>query len=149
LKEENMKPIIIILISVMAVIAVLFVIPLKSVSRTNTVWSEKQLSYDIVNSSASNYMKTLTDLWARGTVNVRNIDNYPGTFTVDFSFKTLKGTYNDRGSAYINPGESKLITGEYNTSLGEDWDWNYNVTPGTVSVPETITQNKRVPLISW
>jgi hypothetical protein len=94
-------------------------------------------------------MKTLTDLWARGNVTIKNTDTNPGTFIVDFSFKTLKGTYNDRATAYINPGESKVVTGEYNTSLGEDWNWDYNVTPGTVSVPQTITQNKMVPLLSW
>jgi hypothetical protein len=94
-------------------------------------------------------MKTLTDLWARGNVTIQNTDAYPGTFTVEFSFRTLNRNYVDQATTFLNPGESKMVSGEYNTSLGENWDWDYHVVPATVRVPETITQNKKVPLLRW
>jgi hypothetical protein len=98
---------------------------------------EKNLTYSVTNSSASASWDLSRGCYAYASVTLLNTDTSPGTFTVSFTFPTLNRTYTDSDTGYIFPSESKTLTGIADTDCGEDWNWRYNVTPGTKMVTET------------
>ena len=103
---------------------------------------EAPLSYSVTYSSASNDWNLSQGCHVDASVSVKNVDTSPGTFKVNFTFTTLSNTYSDIDTAYVFPAEVKTLTGLADTSCGEDYIWNYSVTPGTKMV--TDTQYKQV-----
>lgn len=101
---------------------------------------EKNLTYSVTNSSASNSWDLSRGCYAYASVTLLNTDTSPGTFVVRFAFPALNRTYTDSATGYIFPGQSKTLTGLADTDCGEDWNWNYDITPGTKTVTETQYQ---------
>ena len=112
---------------------VLFVIPLKEISVVETYWDKEQqsLSYIKTDSYSQTGISLSLGAIAEAWVSIRNTDNIPGTFDVNFTFNTLSRKYYDSDRLYIQPGETKTAYGMADTSLFEDWNWNSNIVPGT------------------
>jgi len=130
---------------VIVVAALVLGLGTKTVSYEVTI--EKPLEYRIVQvHGITEFDLTLGDI-SRAYVTIENIDTEPGTFVVDFTFKTLYRTLTDSRRLYIFPGETKIAQGLADIRLEEDWTWNYKVTPETKTAIETRYQE--VPLYKW
>lgn len=126
---------------------VICTIPLKTVSYIVTVpyndWEtyqvqvQKNLGYSVTDAYSKTGLDLVLGAVADGYVTIENVDTVPGTFIVYFTFTTLHRQFNDTDRVYILPGESKTARGQADIYLGEDWEWNYSITPGTKTVTET------------
>ena len=106
-----------------------------------TVEYKVNLKYEVVNNYKETFYEGFLDVWARGIVEVRNVDSETGSFTVKQTFKTLEDGSNDfTSSQYIMPGETKIFTKEYDISAGEDFDVSYVITPPQKTLTRTVTK---------
>jgi len=129
-----------VLLSCLAVLIVaalvLFLVPV-----TQTHHTSVPVSYSVTDSHGGNNY-TLFDVTAHAYVTLRNNDSVAGYFTVSFNF-TVEGVGHlatDR--YYIELGQSHEFHGSYDISLGDNWTWNYVVTPPT----KTVATSERVKL---
>ena len=89
---------------------------------------EVPLKYEIISSDM--YGKLDGFNWVtEAYIEVKNIDNIPGTFKVEFRFITLDETYYESEIGYIIPGESKKIYSQIDTDFGENTKFEYRVIP--------------------
>ena len=159
----------IIIVLAISAIVVLTTVPLKNETYTvmeqyqdvETFWDKviQPLSYMKTQAYAETGISLSLGAIAEAYVSIQNDDTVPGTFDVNFTFITLSRTFNDTDRLYIEPGETKTAYGMADISLGEDWEWTYNVVPGTkfVDVPREITvwkerpvnKTRRVPIINF
>jgi len=137
---------------ILAVIVVLTTLPLKNEQYTvmekyqdtdtyiemekyqdvETYWDkiEQSLKYSVTNTQANNNLSLSLGAYAEAFVSVRNTDDIPGIYDVDFTFNLLVRTLSDSVRLYIEPGQSETARGVANINLGEDWNWNYHIKPG-------------------
>lgn len=86
------------------------------------------LSYRVVEAKAYGKLSGLNWI-TEAYVEIKNTDTIPGTFKVNFHFRTAKSDYYPSEIGYIVPGESKKIYCTVDTAWGEDVTWNYDVKP--------------------
>ena len=108
-----------------------------TVSEPYQIQVEKNLAYRIIDAHAQNDLDLVLGAVVLAYVTLDNVDTVPGTFVVSFSFTTLRRNFSDIDRVYIVPGEEKIARGQADISVGEDWEWNYSITPGTKMVTET------------
>lgn len=82
-----------------------------------------------------------------GYVGVVNRDNISGMFTVHFIFYSSGEQYSKDITFQLNPnelGEAKYHATSVDAN-GDEWSWEYKVTPDT----KTVTKQKRVTLLDY
>lgn len=85
------------------------------------------------------------DVYERGEVVVRNIDDETGAFTVEQTFTTLgDGPTTLRGSYQILSAEAITFSQDYDINAGEDVNWRYNVLPGSKIIQKVVTKYRDV-----
>jgi len=94
-----------------------------------------------------------------GYVEVQNLDEAAGLFTVEFSFSVgytsispgsivlSSRTYKTNEELYLEPDQTKTARHrEDNINMDDNWSWSYEVTPDTKSVEHqrTVTKYRQV-----
>ena len=98
------------------------------------------MKYEVISFEKESVVKLL-DLWARGTVGIRNVDSETGSFTVEQTITTLEGSPRTLSSSqYIMSGETKSFVEEFDVDLGEDFYINYKVSPPKKTLTRTVTK---------
>lgn len=107
-----------------------------TVSEPYQVAVDKDLSYRVTSAYKEGGLSGFNYI-TYGKVTIENQDTSSGTFVANCNFRTLQTTLRDSSRIFINPGESKTTICEADTSLGEDVEFTYSITPGTKTVFET------------
>ncbi|MEE9202711.1 MAG: hypothetical protein V3U31_05930 [Dehalococcoidia bacterium] len=114
---------------------------------------EREVDYRVTESSESTGIDLSKGAVANVYVEIENTDTVPGTFSVDFKFTTLDGTFTDSDRVSILPGDRKRAKGQADIAVGQDWKSSYEVTPSTEMVTETryrtVTKEKKIKLYKW
>ena len=136
-------------VAIVALVAtVIFLVPLIEVTEV-TYYEDEPLSYREIDSFAIAHsefeLPPITGYDVEFFVLIENTDTVPGTFAVNFIVTTPNRTFADNDRAYILPGEVKTLKGGADIDMGEDWEWNRNITPGTKSV----AHQKKVTLFEY
>ncbi|MDD5615449.1 MAG: hypothetical protein PHH85_04540 [Candidatus Methanoperedens sp.] len=102
------------------------------------------LKYEVTNALKSTTLKGF-DVWAYGEVTVRNLDSETGSFTVKQTITTLNNpSSTQQSSQFIMPSESKIFRQEYDIDMGDDFNINYIVEPGTKTITKQVTKYRTV-----
>lgn len=118
---------------VVGIVLVLLAVMFGGCTENNAFSSEETsstvpLSYTVINDDA--YGKLSGINWiTEAYVEIKNTDTEPGTFRVNFHFRTVEQDYHPSEVGYIVPGESKKIYCTVDTEFGEDIAWNYDIIP--------------------
>ncbi len=159
---------VLLIIIILAIIAA-FTVPLKTEPYTimeryqekETYWDkvEQILNYDMTNAYAETNINFSVGVYAQANVSIKNTDTVPGNYAVAFTINTLNRTLTDNVRLYIEPGQTDTARGVADINTGEDWTWNYTITPGTKIVDvqrertvwreRPVTRYKKVPLLSF
>lgn len=101
------------------------------------------LKYEVVNAFKNTFLDGF-DIWAKGVVSIRNVDTETDSFTVKQTFSTLNGASKTLSVIhYIMPGETTDFTSTYDINVGEDFNVNYQVIPGTKTMTRMVTKYKK------
>ncbi len=145
---------IILLLAVAA--GVLYLVPVSVADQAQEAYQaqvERQVEYRVTDSSSSTGISLKKGAVANASVEIENTDTVPGTFSVDFTFTTLDGTFTDRDRVSILAGDKRSAKGQADIAAGQDWKFSYEVIPSTEIVTETryktVTKEKKVKLYKW
>jgi hypothetical protein len=78
--------------------------------------------------------------FAVGIVQLKNIDNEAGWFTVNFKWETLNDDYTDSIRHYIEPDETVEFRSDYAVNIGEDNQFTYTYRSDSVQRTRTVTK---------
>ena len=79
-------------------------------------------------------------IYQRGVVSLKNIDKESGWFTINFLWETLNDKQTDSIRHYINPDEIIEFVSIYDTDLGEDTKFTYNVKSDPITKTRIVTK---------
>jgi len=94
-----------------------------------------------------NFYQTLRgfDVYEKGEVTIRNLDDETGTFIVEQMFTTLNDGSTTLKHAYqILPAEEITFVEDYDIDASEDVNVAYNIIPGTKTIQKVITEYRDV-----
>lgn len=135
---------------------VLYLVPVSVADEAREAYQaqvEREVKYRVTDSSGSTGVSLSKGAVANASVEIENTDTVPGTFSVDFTFTTLDGTFTDNDRVSILAGDKRSAKGQADIAAGQDWKFSYEVIPSTEIVTETryktVTKEKKVKLYEW
>ena len=99
---------------------------------------KRYLDYDIVGTLRQNSIKAGYGAIGWASVLIRNVDSLNGSFTTSFTFRAREQekTFYDTDKIYLSSNEEGTAEGWFDSWLGENWTWSYDITP------EKVTETK-------
>ena len=79
-------------------------------------------------------------IYQEGKVQLKNIDNEAGWFTVKFRWETLNNQWTDSIRHYVEPDETIDFLSIYDTSIGEDTKFTYIFKAEPITKTRTVTK---------
>jgi len=71
---------------------------------------------------------------AHASVQVNNVDDEGGNFTVNWSYSMDKWMVEKRQEAFVGAKESRVFRLEFNITRGDDWNYSYTIIPGVKEI---------------
>ncbi|MFP4112404.1 MAG: hypothetical protein ACLFPQ_01715 [Candidatus Woesearchaeota archaeon] len=102
-----------------------------------------KMKFEVVDRSKSTFLRGL-DVWAKGIVSVRNVDDQTGRFSVKQTFKTLNDQSTLSSTKYIMPGEIVEFEEIYDIDLGEDFSLSSIVIAPEKTMTRTVTKYRDI-----
>lgn len=103
-----------------------------------------EFKYDVISSELKDGMEGFLNHVTRGIVNVRNLEDKTGSFTVEYTFTTLDGSEKGSNTEYIMSGETKEFIATYDSKLTQDVKGSYRVISPSETRYRTVTKTRQV-----